>query len=119
MAQNSHKNSDSLPNINEVFERCSIESDRLSKENDKNKVTMSIEGEEYKQTTRRKTHRLKQDDSKESYDNILILESTESLANKEGKNSSFRLLDKANNVGMNWTEIDEDDSIRRNELPKL
>jgi hypothetical protein len=80
---------------------------------------MSIEGEEYKQTTRRKTHRLKQDDSKESYDNILILESTDSLANKEAKNLSFRLSDKANNVRMNWTEIDEDDTIQRSEFPKL
>lgn len=119
MAQNSYKNSDSLPNINEVFERWSIESDRLSNEKNKTKVTISIEGEEYKQPIRRKTHRLKQDDSKESYDNILILESTDSLANKEGKNSSYRLLDKADNVRINWTEIDEDDTIRRNELPKL
>jgi hypothetical protein len=84
-----------------------------------NKVSISIEGEEYKQEPKSKLSQLKQDATKESYDNILILESTESLTNKELKNTSYPLLDKSDNIHVNWSEVDDEDTIRRNELSKL
>ena len=53
---------------------------------------------------------------KESYDNILIMESTESLTNKDIRNLGYSLLEKGGNMHDNWTEVDEDDGDRRMEI---
>lgn len=84
-----------------------------------NKVCISFEGEEFKQETNIKHSRMKQDASKESYDNILIMESTDSIANKDLKNASYQLLDKIENGHVNWSEVDDEDNMRKTDLPKL
>ena len=53
---------------------------------------------------------------KESYDNILIMESTESLTNKEVRNLGYSLLEKGGNTHDNWTEVDDDDGNRKIEI---
>jgi len=61
---------------------------------------MSIEGEEYKHEEKPKILAGNQDGSKESYDNILIMESTESLTNR-GNKSHHPLLTKNDGVQIN------------------
>jgi hypothetical protein len=81
-----------------------------------NKVSISIDGEEYKQEAKVK---INQDGSKESYDNILIMESTDSLATKEPTGTHFPLLDKHDNVHVNWSEVDEEDAFKKGYNTKL
>lgn len=83
-----------------------------------NKVSISIEGEDYKQEP--KSYR-KQNISKESYDNILIMESTDSIA-KVNKTPSYAILDKMDKIDEarpSWSEGEDEDTLRRDELPKL
>jgi len=80
---------------------------------------MSIEGEEYKRSAHRNASRIKQDDSKESYDNILIMESTESLVNNESKHPTYGQLEMALNERMTWSEVDDEDTLESGNIPKL
>jgi len=50
--------------------------------------------------------------NKESYDNILIMESTESITNKAVKQPSYPALENNHKHHVNWTEVDDDDIVR-------
>lgn len=47
------------------------------------------------------------------------MESTESIAKQNHKNSNFPILDKMDNVHVNWSEVDDEDNLRRHDLPEL
>lgn len=80
---------------------------------------MNIEGEEYKQEPKRKSIVKNKNESKESYDNILIMESIESLTDRGKISQSRPLLWKNDDIHMNWSEVDDEDTSRRGDISKL
>lgn len=47
------------------------------------------------------------------------MESTDSLATKEPTDTHYPLLDKHDNVHVNWSEVDDEDAFKRGYITKL